>query len=106
MIISCDFLLQIRQSRDVDIFCLQEVWFADVQRSLYNSVRDKYPYALSAVDLNNSTGNSDPVCPLVVLGQFGACQATNCPGLSGTELLGCLVLRYACNAILVAQSAI
>ena len=84
------FVLQIRQSQDVDIFCLQEVWYADVQRSLYNSVRDKYPYALSAVDLNNSTGNSDPVCPFVVLGQFDECQATNCPGLPALE---CLVSR-------------
>ena len=88
------FVLQIRKSRDVDIFCLQEVWYADVQKSLYNSVKDKYPYALSAVDLNNSsTGNSDPVCSVAELGQFGACLATNCPGLSGTEALACLVLR-------------
>ena len=88
-----NFVLQIRESRDVDIFCLQEVWYADVQKSLYNSVKDKYPYALSAVDLNNSTGNSDPVCAVAELGQFGACQATNCPGLFGTQALACLVLR-------------
>ena len=80
---------------DVDIFCLQEVWYADIQRQIYNGVKDYYPYALSAVDLTDSTVSSEPACTRDTLNQFLQCQAMNCAALADsiTQYEICGVLR-------------
>ena len=56
------------QRSDVDIFCLQEVWQASVQRKIRNDLKAFYPYALSAIDLSGrgsdtlACGDSDAEC--------------------------------------------
>ena len=80
---------------DVDIFCLQEVWYADIQRQIYNGVKDYYPYALSAVDLTDSTVSSEPACTRDTVNQFLQCQAMSCAAFAGSffQTAVCAALR-------------
>lgn len=63
---------------NVDIFCLQEVWYADVQRKIYNGVREYYPYVLSAVNLTDNTVSSEPACTVDMLFPGLGCQMNAC----------------------------
>ena len=85
---------------DVDIFCLQEVWYADIQRQIYNGVKDYYPYALSAVDLTDSTVSSEPACTMEMLGPGIECQMNFCSQYANNPLLfaTCVAIRYRLHA--------
>lgn len=79
----------------MDIFCLQEIWFGDIQKQIYNGVKDYYPYALSAVDLTDNTVSSEPACTSETLNQFLQCRALHCAAFAGSnfEFQICGVLR-------------
>ena len=81
---------------DVDIFCLQEVWYADIQRQIYNGVKDYYPYVLSAVDLTDSTVSSEPACTIEMLGPALECQINSCSEFSNDppQFAACGGVRY------------
>ena len=78
---------------DVDIFCLQEIWQANVQRRIRNELKDVYPYALSAIDLDAEPSSDGPVCDRSEVESLLACQEQHCPSLQGAELFFCMVLR-------------
>lgn len=79
---------------DVDILCLQEVYFADTQRQIYRSLRHKYPYAVSALDLSVEDVNTQmPACSVQEGTVFQQCVHTQCAGITGFQLGGCVVLR-------------
>lgn len=78
----------------MDIICLQEVLTADIQWEIYRSLKDKYPYILSALDLTIEGESLERACTLQELQQVGFCVQTQCAGLSGQELIGCSSLRY------------
>ena len=80
------------QKSDVDIFCLQEVWQASVQRKIRNDLKAFYPYALSAIDLSGP-GSDTPACDSDALDALFACRELRCPGLSGPQLAFCGTLR-------------
>jgi len=84
----------------VDIFCLQEVWYADIQRQIYNGVKDYYPYALSAVDLTDSTVSSEPACTIEMLGPAIECQMNSCSEYANNPLqfAACVAIRYRLHA--------
>ena len=80
----------------MDIFCLQEVWYADIQRQIYNGVKDYYPYALSTVDLNDSTVSSEPACTIEILAPANECRVNECSEFASNALpmAICWVTRY------------
>lgn len=80
----------------MDIFCLQEVWYADTQKKIYNDVKDYYPYVLSAVDLTDNTVSSEPACTVDVLIPALECQRNACSAFADdvTRFRICGVLRY------------
>ena len=78
----------------MDIFCLQEVFFSDVQRQIVAAVMDEYPYAFSAQDLNSSTPNANSACTASELGEVLMCAEANCDlSLSPVELSNCVVFK-------------
>ena len=81
---------------DVDIFCLAEVWYADIQRQIYNGVKDYYPYALSAVDLTDSTVSSEPACTTEMLAPAIECQMNSCSEFANDiyQFAICGAIRY------------
>ena len=87
-------MLQMIQS-NVDIFCLQEAWTADVQRKIRRDLKPFYPYALSAIDLDTEPSDTTtPSCqqgPL--LARYFNCRALNCAGQSGVAFGVCGILR-------------
>ena len=86
-------LLQIAQS-NVDIFCLQEAWTADVQRKIRRDLKPFYPYALSGIDLDTDPSDTTtPSCPLNDLDGYFDCRAQRCEGLTGNQFGICGVLR-------------
>ena len=79
---------------DVDIFCLQEAWTADVQRKIRRDLKPFYPYAQSVIDLD--TEPSDTTTPSCQQGSVDAtfdCRALNCAVLSGPAFGVCGTLR-------------
>ena len=87
------FTQQVIQS-DVDIFCLQEVWEPSVQRKIYSEVKGFYPYALSAIDLENEpVSDGTTACDSDLLDAALACRERACQGLTGPALAFCGTLR-------------
>ena len=78
---------------DVDIFCLQEVWEVRTQRRIRSALRDVYPYALSAIDLDTETDGDELACDSDDLDAVFTCRNQSCPGLTGPELAFCGSLR-------------
>ena len=79
---------------DVDIFCLQEIWTADVQRKICRDLKPFYPYALSAIDLDTDPSDTTtPSCPQGSVDAAFDCRALNCAGLSGLAFGVCGILR-------------
>ena len=78
----------------MDIFCLQEVFFSDVQRQIVAAVMDEYPYAFSAQDLESVPPSSNPACTVMELVTLQQCADDNC-GLSSSpaELSNCVVFK-------------
>ena len=91
-------MMQILNS-DVDIWCLQEVFFADVHRKIYNAVSSRYPYALSSSSLsaNEPLGDSPSACSPEMLQSVGACVQralqTNCAKVPEKDRGGCTIQR-------------
>ena len=77
----------------MDIFCLQEVVQADVQRRIYSALRQKYPYAVSALDLSAEVDSSQPACTLEEAGGVQVCTVTNCAGLDEDSTRACVIFR-------------
>ena len=78
---------------DVDIFCLQEIFEANMQRRIRKELKDFYPYALSAIDLDAEPSSDGPVCDRSEVESVLACQEQRCPGLQGAELSFCNTIR-------------
>ena len=78
---------------DVDIFCLQEVWEANTQRRIRKELKDVYPYALSAIDLDAEPSSDGPVCGRSELESVLTCQEQRCPGLQGAAMSFCNIIR-------------
>ena len=82
---------------NVDIICLQEVFFGDMQRKLYRTLRRKYPYAVSALDLTAEEESLERACTVDELHQVVGCLLAECANLTGAELSVCSILRYYLN---------
>lgn len=80
---------------DIDILCLQEIWSSQQQRKLRADLKPFYPYALSAVDLENEPSNENPACPSSQLGEYFTCREQRCEGRTGVDFSTCGTLRYA-----------
>ena len=79
---------------EADIFCLQEIFFSDVQRQIVAAVRDDYPYAFSAQDLNSSTPSANPACTVMDLRALQECVLPNCDlSSSPSEINNCAVFK-------------
>ena len=79
---------------EADIFCLQAVFFSDVQRQIVAAVRDDYPYAFSAQDLNSSTPSANPACTEMDLQTLLGCVVVNCDlSSSQAELNNCIISK-------------
>ena len=78
---------------DVDIFCLQEVYEPRVQRKVRRDLKNFYPYALSAIDLDNEPDSDELACDSDTLNTLFACLTQRCPGVSGPEQVVCGTLR-------------
>ena len=76
----------------MDIFCLQEVLFSDVQREIVAAVIDEYPYAFSAQDLMPTPSSNAMACTVVDLLTFEECFLQNCANFSG-PLSVCISLK-------------
>ena len=78
----------------MDIFCLQEVWEPYVQRKIYSEVKGFYPYALSAIDLENEpVSDGTRACDSDLLDAALACRERACQGLTGPAFAFCGSLR-------------
>ena len=77
----------------MDIFCLQEVFFADIQRQIYRALVDRYPYILSAANLTKETESPERACGVQEALGLVACVQTNCAGLTGGDATICFVQR-------------
>lgn len=78
----------------MDILCLQEVFFADTQRLIYRALKNKYPYAVSALNLSLDEESPQRACTVQEAILFQTCIATQCPGLTGNLLGNCFLMRY------------
>ena len=67
----------------VDIYCLQEVLFSDVQREIVAAVIDKYPYAFSAQNLSIPTPSPNTM----------ACGVGDLQNLLGCVIQGCVTFQ-------------
>ena len=86
-------ILQIRDSSDVDILCLQEIFRVDIQQEIYESLLAAYPYIHSAVNLSAPL-QPQPACAETELQQYDACVQMECPLTDPTALLVCVAARY------------
>ena len=69
----------------MDIFCLQELFFGDVQRQVYNAAKDLYPYVHTATDLTvDDSTSTTPACTPEENAQFVSCLIAN--GCSNLEV--------------------
>ena len=78
----------------MDLWCLQEVWYADVQRELYAAVKDNFPYALSAINLTDYSDDDEVACNSTA--ELEACVTqSNCGELYNdtATATACVVLR-------------
>lgn len=77
----------------MDTFCLQEVFFADIQRQVYRELKDRYPHVLTATDLTASDTDPARACAPLDLQAFGACFLMQCASSEGDAMLVCAVER-------------
>ena len=88
---------------DVDIFCLQEVYSSSIQRKIRSALKDAYPYALSAIDLDTEPEGGKPTCDSDLLDAFFTCRSQRCPGLVGFRASICGILRLECHVSLISK---
>ena len=62
----------------VDIFCLQRILYVDIQRQIYQGLRQTYPYVYSGVDFSSEFDKEKPACTQSDMQRFGACVKENC----------------------------
>ena len=74
---------------DVDIYCVEEVWEADVQRKIRNDLREFYPYALSPIDLDTEPTST---VPPTAAANFLRCRSLRCTGQTGLAFGFCGIL--------------
>ena len=61
------------------MFCLQEVWLTETQRTLYQGVKDRYRYIISAIDLTQDpSSDTTPACSVSGFQAFALCSAVQC----------------------------
>ena len=72
----------------MDILCLQGVYFTDVQRLIYQSLKQTYPYIYSTVDFAAEFNAQRPACTPDDASRFGSCAQQN-----GCTDLACVVTR-------------
>ena len=73
----------------MDILCVQGIGFADLQRQIYQGLRQTYPYIYSILDFAAEFNAQRPACTNDEVRQFGTCVQQN-----GCTDLECLVSRY------------
>ena len=83
---------QMSQS-DVDIFCLQEVWEANLQRRIYSELSEIYPYVVSAIDIESVSNSTATACKNNESDAYFNCREDQCAELSGGSLTVCGILR-------------
>ena len=78
---------------DVDIFCLQEVWESPIQRKIRRALKNIYPYALSAIDLDMEPDSDELACDPDKIDAYFDCEDLACAQLSGAQRSFCGSLR-------------
>ena len=77
--------------------CLQGVMFADIQRQIYQDLRDTYPYIHSAVDFSADYDVETPACTQGQVEQFAACIKEKCPSTEQGFTLSCIPSKLVCS---------
>lgn len=57
---------------------MQEVWKTNLQRQIFDAVRDYFPYSVSLINLTADTGSTKTACTQSEVFSYGSCLATNC----------------------------
>lgn len=83
---------------DSDVICLQEVWLEDQVEALTEALKPNYPeiYTVPAEQIYSETAP----CTDEEIDPFASCVETQCPGLSGADLVACAPAQ--CSAPLFA----
>lgn len=85
-------IIQIEES-DVDILCLQEIFYGDIQRQIYADLSQTYPYILSNLDFS-AEFNTNGACTLSEIQQMSECIAAQCSSFTDpTEQFACIALK-------------
>ena len=72
------------------MFCLQEIWLPEQQQQINKTVKGKYPYIVSAIDLERDIKfNKTPACDLANFQILLSCIDTNCRNMSAAETQAC-----------------
>ena len=78
----------------MDFLCLQRVVLVDIQRQIYQGLRDTYPYIFSAVDLRAEVDLEEPACTESDLLELRACIQRECAPTDEGIPLTCIPERY------------
>ena len=82
-----------------DVLCLQEVELPLHQQEVYKAVRSKFPYIVSAIDLEqNVSVNVTPACDAADLQTALSCSETECNNVTGLDFTHCFLQQ--CYSIL------
>lgn len=77
----------------MDIWCLQEVLFADVQQQIYQNLSQAYPHIYSNLRFEDEFDSETLACTPDQLQQFEVCAQSNCPIMDPRQFQACVVLR-------------
>lgn len=80
----------------MDIVCLQEIFFSDVQQQIFRALRGTYPFALSGSSLSHEEDpakSGDYACTMQDLVAYNVCIGQNCLDMTGVALNICFNSR-------------
>lgn len=75
------------QDYDSDVICFQEVWLDDQVDAISAAVSNNFPYQYSVPP--EQIFSETAACTNAEVAGFADCANTQCPGQSGSELVGC-----------------
>ena len=73
--------------------------FGDVQRQIYQDLKDTYPYIHSAVDFSADYDAETPACTQTQVDEFVACIKKKCTSTEKGFSLSCIASRLVANYV-------
>jgi hypothetical protein len=86
------------QDFNSDVICLQEIWLDDQVDAISNVLSENFPYQYIVEPEQIFTEGA--ACTSEEIADLANCANSQCPGLSGNELVGCVLSSTQCNAFL------